>query len=90
MRFTVRDDGPGIETAELPRIFERFFRGRNATADGAGLGLAIAHSVAVAHGGSLTVESAPGPEACSVSTCPPLLPRRPRLEAAVPGMYLPA
>jgi signal transduction histidine kinase len=60
VRFTVRDNGPGIEAAELPRIFERFFRGRGATADGAGLGLAIAHSVAVAHGGRLTVESAPG------------------------------
>jgi signal transduction histidine kinase len=60
VRFTVRDCGPGIDAAELPRIFERFFRGRNATADGAGLGLAIAHSVAVAHGGTLTVESAPG------------------------------
>jgi signal transduction histidine kinase len=60
VRFTVRDNGSGIETAELPRIFERFFRGRNATADGAGLGLAIAHSVAAAHGGSLTVESSPG------------------------------
>jgi signal transduction histidine kinase len=60
VRFTVRDNGPGIDAAELPRIFERFFRGRNATADGAGLGLAIAHSVAVAHGGSLDVESSPG------------------------------
>jgi signal transduction histidine kinase len=60
VRFTVRDNGPGIDAAELPRVFERFFRGRNATADGAGLGLAIARSVAVAHGGELAVESAPG------------------------------
>ena len=60
VRFTVQDDGPGIEPAELPRIFERFFRGRNAGAEGAGLGLAIARSVAVAHGGDLRVENAPG------------------------------
>ncbi len=60
VRFTVRDNGPGIDAAELPRIFERFFRGRNATAEGAGLGLAIAHSVAVAHGGDLAAESTPG------------------------------
>ncbi|MCX7029919.1 MAG: HAMP domain-containing sensor histidine kinase [Spirochaetes bacterium] len=60
VRFSVRDDGSGIDAAELPRIFERFFRGRGATADGAGLGLAIARSVAIAHGGDLTVESAPG------------------------------
>jgi signal transduction histidine kinase len=60
VRFSVRDNGPGIDAAELPLIFERFFRGRGATADGAGLGLAIARSVAVAHGGDLTVESAQG------------------------------
>ena len=60
VRFSVQDDGPGIEAAELPRIWERFFRGRNAGAEGAGLGLAIARSVTVAHGGDIRVESAPG------------------------------
>lgn len=60
VRFTVEDDGPGIDPDELPRIFERFFRGRNAGAEGAGLGLAIARSVAAAHGGDIAVESAPG------------------------------
>jgi signal transduction histidine kinase len=60
VRFTVQDDGPGIDPSELPRIFERFFRGRNAGADGAGLGLAIARSVAVAHGGDISVENTPG------------------------------
>jgi signal transduction histidine kinase len=60
VRFTVQDDGPGIDPVEVPRIFERFFRGRTAGADGAGLGLAIARSVAVAHGGDISVESAPG------------------------------
>jgi len=60
VRFSVRDDGPGIDPSELPHVFERFFRGRNATAEGAGLGLAISRSIALAHGGELTVESAPG------------------------------
>jgi signal transduction histidine kinase len=60
VRFSVRDDGPGIEASELPRVFERFFRGRASTAEGAGLGLAISRSIALAHGGDLTVESAPG------------------------------
>lgn len=60
VRFSVRDDGPGIDPAELPHVFERFFRGRNATAEGAGLGLAISRSIARAHGGDLAVESAPG------------------------------
>ena len=41
MRFDVSDDGPGIAPDDLPLVFERFYRGRNAQADGAGLGLAI-------------------------------------------------
>jgi signal transduction histidine kinase len=59
-RFVVRDDGPGIPADELPRIFERFYRGRNAGSDGAGLGLAIVQSVANAHAGRIDVQSAPG------------------------------
>jgi signal transduction histidine kinase len=67
--FRVRDTGPGIDPEDLPRIFERFFRGRNAGDDapgregpvgGVGLGLAIVQSVARAHGGSVTAHSAPG------------------------------
>jgi signal transduction histidine kinase len=59
-RFVVRDNGPGIPADELPRIFERFYRGRNAGLEGAGLGLAIVQSVAKAHGGTIDVQSAPG------------------------------
>ena len=58
--FSVRDDGPGIDATELPLVFDRFYRGRNATAEGAGLGLAIAQSVARAHGGNLDATSSPG------------------------------
>ncbi|HEY9593462.1 MAG TPA: HAMP domain-containing sensor histidine kinase, partial [Spirochaetia bacterium] len=58
--FVVTDNGPGISADELPRIFDRFYRGRSAGGDGAGLGLAIAQSVARAHGGSLAVRSEPG------------------------------
>jgi signal transduction histidine kinase len=58
--FTVSDDGPGIAADELPMIFDRFYRGRNAGAEGAGLGLAIVRSVARAHGGLVAVRSAPG------------------------------
>jgi signal transduction histidine kinase len=58
--FVVTDDGPGIPKEELPLIFGRFYRGKGTSSPGAGLGLAIAESVARAHGGSLRVESTPG------------------------------
>jgi signal transduction histidine kinase len=59
----VRDTGPGIPEAELPRIFERFYRGTNvgeARASGSGLGLAIARSIVEMHGGRIDVASAIG------------------------------
>jgi two-component system, OmpR family, sensor kinase len=60
---TVTDNGPGIPPDLLPDIFERFVRGdssRSRAAGSSGLGLAIVHAVAVAHGGSAIVESRPG------------------------------
>jgi signal transduction histidine kinase len=60
VRFSVRDNGPGISPEELPLIFDRFYRGKGAGAEGAGLGLALARSVANAHGGNLSVQSTPG------------------------------
>jgi two-component system sensor histidine kinase BaeS len=61
--LVVRDSGPGILAAELPHIFERFFRGTNvgeARASGSGLGLAIARSIVEMHGGQIEVASAIG------------------------------
>jgi signal transduction histidine kinase len=60
IRFWVRDTGPGIDPADLPYVFERFYRGRGGGADGSGLGLAIVHSVVRAHGGRAGAESEPG------------------------------
>lgn len=61
---SVVDHGPGIAPEDLEKIFERFFRGDAARTrsvdsltDGAGLGLAIARRIAVAHGGRLVVAS---------------------------------
>lgn len=55
----VEDDGPGISAANLPRVFDRFFTtGRDS--GGTGLGLALVRAVVHAHGGTVTVESAPG------------------------------
>lgn len=60
VRMTVTDNGEGIPADELPRVFERFYRGDNArsASDGSsGLGLAIAKALVVAHGGRIGVES---------------------------------
>jgi len=59
---TVDDQGPGIPPEDLPRVFERFFRGRQAgnhQVDGTGLGLAIARGIVELHGGRIWVESQP-------------------------------
>ncbi len=59
--LTVRDHGPGIDRADLPHAFDRFYRGASARAlPGSGLGLAIVRQVAEAHGGSISAETAPG------------------------------
>jgi two-component system, OmpR family, sensor histidine kinase MprB len=58
---SVRDHGPGIDEADLPHVFERFYRGASARGEqGSGLGLAIVRQVAVSHGGTVAVENAPG------------------------------
>ncbi|MGZ8253966.1 MAG: ATP-binding protein [Burkholderiaceae bacterium] len=55
----VTDTGPGIPEEERERVFDRFYRGRNAPAGGSGLGLAIARQVATLHGGSITLDQSP-------------------------------
>jgi signal transduction histidine kinase len=60
VQFTVADTGPGIDAADLPHVFDRFWRGRPSGRGGTGLGLAISHGIVVAHGGVLSVESRPG------------------------------
>jgi signal transduction histidine kinase len=65
VEVSVRDTGEGIPAQDLPRIFERFYRGdasrsRNRGMGGAGLGLAIAQGIVRAHGGDIRVESQVG------------------------------
>jgi two-component system sensor histidine kinase ChvG len=55
IRLSVGDDGPGIATADLDRIFEPFFTGRRESG-GAGLGLAIARSLLAASGGTIAAD----------------------------------
>ncbi len=56
----VADDGPGIAPNDLPHVFERFFRGRDARAGGSGIGLAVVAGLVEAHGGEVAVTSDPG------------------------------
>ena len=59
--ITVRDHGPGIAQADLPHVFDRFYRAPAARGlPGSGLGLAIVRQVAETHGGSVRAENAPG------------------------------
>lgn len=61
VRVAVVDAGPGIDSRDLPHIFERFYRGGAASAaTGAGLGLAIARWIVDQHGGTIEVVSPPG------------------------------
>ncbi len=60
VRFSVRDEGPGIPAASIARVFDRFYRAPDQEKSGAGLGLAIAREIVVAHGGSIACTSEPG------------------------------
>jgi PAS domain S-box-containing protein len=60
--FCFADEGLGIDTQDLPHLFERFYRGRAALENqqpGNGLGLSICREIVENHGGSIEVESAP-------------------------------
>jgi two-component system sensor histidine kinase MprB len=59
--LTVRDHGHGIPAADRPHVFDRFYRGGDARGrPGSGLGLAIVRQVAETHGGTISVDAAPG------------------------------
>jgi two-component system sensor histidine kinase MprB len=59
--LTVRDHGPGIDPADAPHVFERFWRSDTARAlPGSGLGLAIVARTVQESGGTVALEPAPG------------------------------
>lgn len=81
----VRDDGPGIPAADLPRIFERFYRiekGRGREKGGSGLGLSIVKHIVQLHGGRVWAESEAGKGTRIAFTLP--------VRAANPGATSPA
>jgi signal transduction histidine kinase len=62
VRITVEDRGPGIPAAELPHIFDPFYRGADAIArqvQGSGLGLSLVKRIVTSHGGRVDVEARP-------------------------------
>ena len=59
-RITIRDNGCGIPAEDLPHIFERFYKGKNAGKDSVGIGLALSKSILEGEHGEITAESTEG------------------------------
>ncbi|HET9637459.1 MAG TPA: ATP-binding protein [Gemmatimonadaceae bacterium] len=57
---SVADNGPGIPSAQIPRLFGKFWQAKRGDGRGVGLGLAIARGIVEAHGGTITVDSEEG------------------------------
>ena len=69
--ISIKDTGVGISEPELSRIFERFYRGdQSRSQTGVGLGLSLARAIARAHGGDISVTSAPGQGSTFTVTLP--------------------
>jgi two-component system, OmpR family, phosphate regulon sensor histidine kinase PhoR len=86
--LSVRDRGPGIPADEQPRIFERFYRARTArdrNVRGSGIGLALVKHIVEAHGGRLSVQSAPGQGATFTVSLPAAPVTVPGVSAGAPA-----
>ena len=58
--ISIKDFGEGIAKEDLPHIFERFFKGRNATQDSIGIGLALSKTIIEKDNGTISVTSESG------------------------------
>ena len=58
--ITISDNGKGIPKEDLPYIFKRFYKGKNASDDSVGIGLAMAYSIITSQQGDIEVKSQPG------------------------------
>ena len=85
--LTVRDHGPGFAEADLPHVFERFYRAESARSlPGSGLGLAIVRQTAEAHGGYVrAMNAAGGGAAIEISFAPSHAPAPPPDGPAAPA-----
>ncbi len=70
VHVTVADRGPGIAEGDLPRIFDRYYRGERHEGEGIGLGLYIVRKLVEAHGGRIWAESRPGEGSTFTFTLP--------------------
>jgi two-component system sensor histidine kinase MprB len=90
-RVEVRDHGPGIDPADLPHVFERFYRSAAARGTpGSGLGLAIVQQVAEEHGGRAFAAGAQGGGALVGFEIPASVPSPPAPEPAGPSQEMPS
>lgn len=58
--LTIEDNGSGIDAHDLPHIFERFYKAKNASAQSVGIGLALAKQIIGGHNGTVEAQSTPG------------------------------
>ncbi len=70
MIFRITDNGPGIPPEDLSKVFNRYWQGGREVRQGAGLGLAIARRIVLAHHGRITVESVVGAGSTFIFTIP--------------------
>ena len=59
-QITVTDSGPGFDPSDIPHLFERFYRGSNASEESLGIGLALSRAIVSRQNGTITAENAPG------------------------------
>ncbi|MGH9357932.1 MAG: sensor histidine kinase [Terriglobia bacterium] len=88
VQIHVEDHGIGIDSRDLPYIFEPFYRGRSQHTQqvhGTGLGLSLTREIAEAMNGRLTVKSAPGRGSCFTLHLPALMNAGDKCHAAAPG-----